>query len=183
MQLNFYQPSINIENVQAILSQSNQNLSSNAEKCKEFIKMHMNSNAGKNAPPNMAALMSFINQKIESTTESILSASSECSSTSSSSTIADVDSNHLTTKTNSQHIDNNNISADLNQSKSTTRNRTTAIEAGIDLAKLYIDNKLMNLEQNIMKTINKRFDDIEKRQNEQFQLIMGSLQNHDKFIK
>lgn len=168
MQSNIFPPSINIDNVQSILSQSNQNLSSNAEKCKEFIKMHMKSNAGMNGPPNMAALMSFINHKIESTTKLIVSP--ECSTSSSN-------INHLPTSV-SEQTNNNNISEESNQFTSTTR-----IEAGIDMAKLYIDNKLINLEQNIMKTIDKRFDEMEKRQNEQFQLIMATLQNNDKFLQ
>lgn len=148
--LDLFQPSINIDNVQAILSQSNLNLSSNAEKCKEFIKLHMNSNAGKNGPPNMSALMSFMNQKV-----GMPSGSKQCETGSES----ELNGNDVSSKT-----------------ESSQRNRTTAIEAGIDLAKLYIDNKLMEFEQNLTRTINERFDEIERRQNEQFQMIVAMLQ-------
>lgn len=116
----------------------------------------MSVNAPKSGPPNMTALMSFINQKIEMPSGSKNGFESPDNKMASGS-----------------ELNGNDVTA---KPESTQRNRTTAIEAGIDLAKLYIDNKLMEFEQNLTRTINERFDEIERRQNEQFRLIMAMLQ-------
>lgn len=137
-------PSIDFDHVQNMLSESNCNISENAEKCKEFIKMHMNSNQIIGGPPTIASLMSFVNSKMYKLTK------------------------------------DTNVTSEQESEKESTEDTATFDEtngqsANINWIKVYIDAKVKEIENSILRKIDERFNSIEHTQNKQFEHILKLL--------
>jgi len=158
--INIFQPSVNIGNVSDYLSASNRDISENANKCKEFIQMHMNSNKS-NGPPNMAALMSFINGKVEDKLSEIdINVTEEIAA-------AGAASHKVENGETNEQNDCVNFSAGP---------LPFGLENSIDLVKTYFDSKFREIEDKLMNKIDERFRDLEKKQDEKFNQILGLLQ-------
>lgn len=148
------QPNIDLAEVQARLADSPHTLSTNAEKCKEFITRHMSlsASARTNAPlpPNMDQLMTFINMKLnnKSTDENdhSINVDDECSKLS-------ADDAPSTTKGSSAFTDPVN-------------------PVGMEMAKMYLDGRLREMEQEITTRIEGKLLEIEQRQSAKLDRIL-----------
>ncbi|KAJ6637356.1 hypothetical protein Bhyg_10086 [Pseudolycoriella hygida] len=152
--INIFQPTVNIGNVSDYLSDSKRDLSENASKCKEFIQMHMNANKS-SGPPNMAALMSFINGKVEDK-------------------FSQIDVNATEEIVASTKIENGE-----NSEQKTCANLTMdslGLESSIDLVRTYFDSKFRDIEQKLLNKIDERFSELEKKQDEKFSQLLALLQ-------
>lgn len=157
-----FQPSINIEHVQEMLAQSHHDLSANAEKCKEFIKHHMRTNRTGGGPPNMAQLMSFITQKVE-TTLNIAATTTEPNAQKSTTEYVTLDGNNG----NGGNTNNGNVNK-----------IPYGLEHSVELAKLYFDHKLMEMETRLTNKIDERLDRMEAKQKKRFDEIIELLRDN-----
>lgn len=155
--INIFQPTVNIGNVSEYLSASNRDISENASKCKEFIQMHMSSNKS-TGPPNMAALMSFINGKVEDKLSAI-----------------DINVTEENTAA-SQKIGNGEKTEQTDCTNFSSGPLPFGLENSIDLVKTYFDSKFREIEDKLMNKIDERFRDLEKKQDEKFNEILSLLQ-------
>lgn len=155
--INIFQPSINIGNVSEYLSDSHRDLSENAIKCKEFMQMHMNANKS-SGPPNMAALMSFINGKFEEK-------------------FSEVDSSIAQEVYVPKTVDN----GENGEQKKKCANPSMGalplgLESSIDLVRTYFDSKFRDIEKKLMSKIDERFIELQTKQDEKFNQILTLLQ-------
>lgn len=154
--INIFQPSINIGNVSEYLSDSNRDLSENASKCKEFIQMHMTTNKS-SGPPNMAALMSFINGKVEDKFSEV---------------DANVTAESLVPKT----VENGENVEQKKCANLSIGSLPAGLESGIDLVRTYFDSKFRDIEDKLMNKIDERFRELQGKQDEKFNQILALLQ-------
>lgn len=155
---NIFKPSIDLNNVENMLADSTQSLSDNAEKCKQFIKLHMGS--GRNAgPPNMSQLMSFVNMQI---------------------------GEKLTTGDNFENLIKNDTE-DIKEKPSSTTNHDRAesalhdiklpfgLDHSVDIVKAYFDVKLHEMEQRITNNFEQRLTAMEIKNDEKLNQILEIL--------
>lgn len=154
--INIFQPSINIGNVSEYLSDSNRDLSENASKCKEFIQMHMSANKSA-GPPNMAALMSFINGKVEDKFSDIEAITPE----------------EPFVPQRSENGENGEQKKCANPSMGSL---PLGFESSIDLVKIYFDGKFRDIEKKLMNKIDERFTELLQKQDEKFNQILKLLE-------
>lgn len=154
--VNIFQPSVNIDNVSEYLSDSNRDLSENATKCKEFIQMHMNSNKS-TGPPNMAALMSFINGKVEDKFSEI---------------DAKITDEIIVTKP----VENGEKNEQKTCASAGIGSLPLGLETSIDLVKGYFDSKFHDIEVKLMNKIDEGFRELQKNQDDKFDQILTMLQ-------
>lgn len=152
--INIFQPSVNIGNVSEYLSDSNRDLSENASKCKEFIQMHMSANKS-TGPPNMAALMSFINGKVEDKFAEIDASITE----------------EIFVPTNGGEKIEQKKCANLSMGS-----LPLGLENSIDLVRTYFDSKFRDIEDKLMNKIDERFRELQNKQDERFSQILALLQ-------
>lgn len=157
--INLFQPSVNIGHVSEYLSDSNRDLSENATKCKDFIQMHMSSNKAA-GPPNMAALMSFINGKVEDKFSEIDAAAS----VNDENTVPKRDENGASEERKSE----GNVTG--------VGSLPVGLESSIDLVRMYFDSKFHDIEAKLMKRMDDGFRELERKQDEKFQQILLMLQ-------
>lgn len=153
---NLFKSSIDLNNVEAMLADSTNSLSDNAEKCKQFIKLHMGS--GRNTgPPNMAQLMSFVNlqisEKLTGDTDSLIKNDTENVNEQPSST-----TNHERAESSLQDI-----------------KLPFGLEHSVDIAKTYFDVKLHQMEQRITNNLEKRLTAMELKNDEKLNKILELL--------
>lgn len=139
-----------------MLADSTHSLSDNAEKCKQFMKLHMSS--GRNTgPPNMEQLMSFVNlqitEKLTGDTESLVKNDAEDVNEKPSST-----TNHERAESSLHDI-----------------KLPFGLEHSVDIAKTYFDVKLHEMEQRITSNIEKRLTAIETKNDEKLNRILDLL--------
>lgn len=155
---NLFKPSIDLNNVETMLADSTQSLSVNAEKCKQFIGLHMAS--GRNTgPPNMAQLMSFVNMQIG---EKLITAVAE----------------------NEMALNNPHERPEKPSSTTNHHQREDALhdiklpfglEQSVDIAKAYFDVKLQELEQRITCKFEQRLAAMESKHDEKLNQILKLL--------
>ncbi|KAG4075970.1 hypothetical protein HA402_003796 [Bradysia odoriphaga] len=154
--INIFQPSVNIGNVSEYLSDSNRDLSESASKCKEFIQMHMSANKS-SGPPNMAALMSFINGKVEDKFFGIEAIQSE---------------EPFVPK----KVENGEKSEQKKSANPNMGSLPLGFESSIDLVKTYFDGKFRDIEVKLMNRIDERFTELLQKQDEKLNQILTLLQ-------
>lgn len=154
--INIFQPSVNIGNVSDYLSDSNRDISESANKCKEFIQMHMNANKSA-GPPNMAALMSFINGKVEDK-------------------FSEIDANITDEMFVPKKVENGGNSEQKKCANLSIGSLPIGLENSIDLVRTYFDSKFRDIEDKLMNKIDERFRELQRKQDEKLNQILALLQ-------
>lgn len=154
-----FRPSIDLNNVETMLADSTHSLSDNAEKCKQFIKLHMAS--GRNTgPPNMSQLLSFVNLQIGEK----LTAGGDFESPIKNDT-EDVKERPSST-TNHERAE---------QSSMNDIKLPFGFQHTVDIAKTYFDVKLQEMEQRITSKFEQRLTAMEIKNDEKFNRILELL--------
>lgn len=142
---NMIRPSINMDNVEQILSESKKEISEDAIKCKKLLGTYMAAGSTSNSIENtfQKLLTNFTtsferNLKVDNSDESDL---------------------------------NKNITTDSTSSMFSA----IGIDRSIQVAKEYIDLKLEAMENRIISKIEEKFVELEKRQNEKLDRILHIL--------
>lgn len=152
LSFDLFKPSIDLNAVETMLADSTHSLSDNAEKCKQFIKLHMGS-CRHTGPPNMAQLMSFVNLQI---------------------------GEKLTVDT--ENLSKNDAEDVFEKPSSTTNDKRPesslhdirlplGLEHSVDIAKTYFDVKLHEMEQRITSNIEQRLTAMETKINRILELL------------
>lgn len=171
MPIDIFKPTINLDNVQEMLTESQQNLTENAVKCKEFITLHMKSrkNIG---PPNMAELMSFLNMNMES---KLINGNDCCDDYANSMQCASKEKLLRHNDKPNAMKDGDNDNANCLPNESVLQQLPFGLDQCIDIAKLYFDSQIKEMEIRITSQIETELRAIEQRQNDKLDKIIKML--------
>lgn len=118
--------------------------------------MNANKSTG---PPNMAALMSFINGKVEDKFSEI---------------DANITEDEVCVPKNVENGEKNEQTKCANLSS--IGSLPMGLEHSVDLVRTYFDSKFRDIEEKLMHKIDERFRDLQKNQDEKFNQILTLLQ-------